>query len=103
VQNGTEAVAAATTRGYGLVLSDIQMPKMDGYALARTLRQMAGYERVPIVAMSGAITREERQRCIDSGMDECLLKPVVGSDLKRCVQRHYPPAGARSTGETAQR
>lgn len=72
--NGEEAVAVALTREFDVVLMDIQMPGISGHEATRQLRA-AGYRR-PILALTASSSMEEQQRCIDSGFNACLTKPI---------------------------
>ena len=80
VDDGTKAVARACCRSYDVIFMDVQMPDMDGYQATREIRQMeaesANEHRVPIVAMTAYATEEDRQRCLDAGMDDFVTKPV---------------------------
>jgi len=107
-ENGLQAVSAVTQKRYGLVLMDIAMPEMDGLAATQSIRALGG-ERgdVPIVAMTAGAFNEDKQRCLDAGMDDYLSKPVVRADLLRVVDRwlrsadgpgtHRAPASAATT------
>ena len=70
-------VVAEDLTGFDAILMDCQMPVMDGYDATRAIRAMttAG-SRIPIIAMTAGAEYAERQRCLDSGMDDYLLKPV---------------------------
>ncbi len=78
-EHGAAGVAAVAEdpRGFDLVLMDCQMPVMDGYDATRAIRAMPGpASRIPIVAMTAAAVAEERDRCLEAGMDGFLAKPV---------------------------
>ena len=89
VGDGREALDALRRRRYDIVLMDCQMPVMDGFEATRRLRlEEAGTGRhTPVVAMTAGVTLEDRDRCIEAGMDDFVAKPVrpeaVGAALAR--------------------
>ncbi|MDQ0979237.1 response regulator [Pseudomonas synxantha] len=108
VENGSSAMAAMACRRFDLVISDCQMPVMDGYSLARAIRQREqdlGGERVPIIALTGNLVHDDPQRCRDAGMDAWLLKPLALEPLRDMLMRWLPgePAAlsSRSPGASA--
>lgn len=87
-ENGLRAVAAVNSKNYGLVLMDLAMPEMDGLEATRCIRALPGRRgRIPIVAMTANAFTEDRQRCLDAGMDDYLSKPVVRATLLETVAR----------------
>jgi two-component system, sensor histidine kinase and response regulator len=76
VCDGEQAVATVAQAEYDLVLMDCQMPRMDGYAAARAIRQSERGRRLPIVAMTANAMAIDRKRCLEAGMDDFLSKPV---------------------------
>jgi len=87
-ENGLQAVAAVKEKDFGLVLMDVAMPEMDGLEATRTIRALAGDRSgVPIVAMTAGAFPEDKQRCLDAGMNDHVSKPVVRADLLRAVAR----------------
>ena len=73
-----EAVRAVQDRNppFDLVLLDLQMPEMDGYQTARELRANSRYDKMPIVAMTAHAMVDERQKCLDAGMNDHISKPI---------------------------
>ena len=71
--------ADAAGRPFDLLVTDMQMPEMDGYTLAKTLR--ASGNRIPIVALTAHAMAEERQKCLDSGCDAHATKPINRATL----------------------
>ena len=90
--DGTEAVEAiqgARAGTYDLILMDIQMPVMDGYEAARTIRAMEdpAKARIPIVAMTANAFEEDRQRAVDAGMNDHVPKPIDIPKLIEALKR----------------
>ena len=83
-ENGVVALemleqAEACGEPFDLLLSDMQMPEMDGYTLARTLRQRAS--RIPIVALTAHAMSEDREKCLEAGCNEYTTKPIDKAHL----------------------
>ncbi len=89
VPNGHDAVTMVRTRDdVSLVLMDCQMPGMDGFEATRVIRSMNGHgARVPIVAMTAASLTSARQQCLESGMNDFLVKPVKLDTLRAMIER----------------
>ena len=90
--NGAEAVEALRQKHYGLVLMDLQMPVMDGYEATRTIRSSDKVldRNIPIIAMTANATKEDRQQCIEAGMDDYVPKPVERKVMINMLQRWLP-------------
>ena len=80
-ENGEEAVSAAEKTDYDLILMDMQMPVMDGLDATRCIRQLAGRQNTPIIALTANAFAEDRQRCMESGMNDFVAKPIEPSHL----------------------
>lgn len=87
---GVEAFAASEEGFYDILLMDIQMPVMDGYTAARTIRTLnrADAGTVPILAMTADAFAEDIQAAKDAGMDGHLAKPLDGVTLKREISKY---------------
>ncbi|MBJ7416246.1 MAG: response regulator [Niveispirillum sp.] len=86
VENGAEAVEDVT-RGngtYDLVLMDVQMPILDGMEATRRIRQ-AGYDSLPILALTANVLKEEREACLEAGMNGHIAKPVSPQALNQAI------------------
>ncbi|NEW94976.1 response regulator, partial [Rhodopseudomonas sp. BR0M22] len=89
-EDGAQALEAAARAEYDVILMDCQMPVMDGYEATRRLRAMMQERRIPnrpIIALTANALKGDRERCLDSGMDDFLAKPLVSLDLQRMFTR----------------
>jgi len=83
-ENGKEAVDLLRERGeeyFATVLMDIQMPVMDGLTATKVIREDLGFSRIPILAMTAQALSEERDRCIEVGMNDHITKPIDAREL----------------------
>jgi len=89
VENGAESVRAAAERRYDLILMDCQMPEMDGFEATRAIRAREAETgvRVPIIALTAHAMQGDRERCLESGMDDYLTKPLQRDALLAALKR----------------
>jgi CheY-like chemotaxis protein len=98
VASGEEALRTFDAQRHDLVLMDVQMPGMDGLRATAALRQREDGRTVPIIAMTANAFAEDRQQCLDAGMNDHLAKPVEPQALEQCLRRwRRTPAPAAAT------
>ncbi|MCB5411255.1 response regulator [Pseudogemmobacter faecipullorum] len=92
-ENGLEAVNEVKARGsdFQLVLMDLQMPVMDGLEATQIIRETYDAKRLPILAMTAHAYADERQRCLDIGMNDHIAKPVKPEVLVATLDRWLRP------------
>ncbi|MDX1983131.1 MAG: PAS domain-containing protein [Bryobacteraceae bacterium] len=91
--NGLEAIRNWKAGKYDLILMDCQMPELDGYEATIEIRraeQASGARRTPILAMTASALDSDRERCLASGMDDFLSKPVQLAHLRQALERFAP-------------
>ncbi len=86
VANGREALEAAQRGGYDVILMDVQMPGMDGYAATRAIAESLGAARPRIVGLTASMA-SDRDDCLAAGMDDYLAKPFTPSMLADVLRR----------------
>jgi signal transduction histidine kinase/DNA-binding response OmpR family regulator/HPt (histidine-containing phosphotransfer) domain-containing protein len=87
--NGREAVKlVAESREFDLILMDIQMPEMDGFQATAAIRELEknGPRRIPVIAMTAHAMKGDRERCLESGMDGYVSKPVQSKLLYETIE-----------------
>ncbi|MBC7774856.1 MAG: response regulator, partial [Phycisphaerae bacterium] len=88
LDNGEEAIKRAKIEAFDLVLTDLQMPGIDGYETARRLR-LSNFGG-PIVALTASAARTEEPKCLEAGMQEMLLKPIAPAEMAGLLLRYIP-------------
>jgi len=87
--NGAQALKQIPDHKFDLIFMDCQMPILDGFETTRAIRQMVGAIRdIPIVAMTAHALKEDRQQCLDSGMDDYIAKPVDRNKLIAILRKY---------------
>lgn len=96
-EDGRQALERLQSQPYDLVLMDCQMPELDGFEATQSWRaheRRQGRSPLPIVALTASAVNSDRERCLQSGMDDYLVKPFEMGDLLAMVQRHLRPPQA---------
>ena len=89
-RNGMDAVARSSTERFDLILMDLNMPDMDGFAATALIREregQAGSARVPIIALTAHDATNYRDKCLKAGMDDILSKPYALEECTRLLRR----------------
>jgi len=93
VGSGEAAIAVAAGSRYDLILMDLQMPGKDGLETTAEIRQLPGYQAVPIIALTAHTTEEYRAFTREQGLQGFLSKPVRADELLAVVGQHLKDSG----------
>ncbi|MBX7125067.1 MAG: response regulator, partial [Cyclobacteriaceae bacterium] len=89
-ENGEQAVEMFQRVHPQLVLMDVRMPLMSGYDAALTIRKLEeADQRIPIIALTAGTEKDERERCVEAGMDDYISKPVVTNSLRLVLTKYF--------------
>ncbi|MFL5345454.1 MAG: hybrid sensor histidine kinase/response regulator [Hyalangium sp.] len=80
-QDGEEAYAKVQINSYDLILTDVQMPKMDGFSLTRRLKTTPAVARIPVIILSSLAAPEDKRRGLEAGADGYLVKGELGVEI----------------------
>ncbi len=102
VADGAEAVEAARTGAYDLILMDVHMPVMDGLDATRAIRALDGDAgRVPVIALTANVQPEQVLRCREAGMDDHVGKPIQVAELMRVISARLEQRAIHKASEAA--
>ena len=85
--DGLEAVELAKRRHYDLVLMDVHMPEMDGLEATRAIRNLPGWQKIPVIALTANALDESLRECVAAGMNDLVSKPVELAALHAALER----------------
>jgi two-component system chemotaxis sensor kinase CheA len=87
-QDGEEGYSKAQSQQYDLILTDVQMPRLDGFSLTKRLKSTAGLARIPVIVLSSLASPEDKRRGADAGADAYLVKGELGVEsLAQTIDR----------------
>jgi two-component system, cell cycle response regulator DivK len=89
-RNGNEGISSAQQAAPDLILLDIELPGMDGYAVARELRRQPGLDSVPIVAVTSYAMVGDREKALSAGCTDYIEKPINPDTFVGQVAKHLP-------------
>jgi signal transduction histidine kinase/CheY-like chemotaxis protein len=90
-RNGQEALDALTQKQFDIMLCDMQMPVMSGYEAAEFVRMDPAYDRMPIIALTAHAMEGDREKCLQSGMNDYLTKPIDSQKLYETILKWLKP------------
>lgn len=90
VENGMEAVEKSSKFTYDIIFMDVQMPEMDGLQATQAIKSSMQADSPVIIAMTANAMPEDRQKCIDAGMDDYLSKPFKPAELQKLLVKYNP-------------
>lgn len=85
VGDGQEAVKSVKEKDFDMILMDIQMPRMDGLEATQLIRKMKQEKPPLIIAMTANALQEDRQKCLQAGMDDYIMKPLKSGILEKMI------------------
>ncbi len=100
VADGREVLPALEAREYDAVLMDVQMSGLDGLQATRLIRRQERFAQLPIIAVTANAMADERQRCLDAGMNAHVGKPISPTELYRVMAQWIMPAERDMTAVT---
>lgn len=98
--SGADALRMIAETPFDLVLMDMQMPGLDGYATVQTIRELVAGKEVPIIAVTAHSMPGDRERTLDAGCTDYVSKPIQTQDLLQLIE-HY--LGGSHVGENSGR
>ncbi len=94
VNNGKEAIELLENNLFDAVLMDIHMPEMDGFEATKLIRSQARFAGLPVIALTAGVTKDEQDKCMASGMNDFIAKPINPKQLMSTLVQWIKPIGA---------
>lgn len=88
VVDGMQAVEACRNKRFSIIIMDVQMPVMSGIEATQNIRMLPGYDHVPIIGVTAGNVLGEKEKCLESGMNDFLPKPIRQADLSEVLQKY---------------
>ena len=102
VANGAEAITAATSQTYDVILMDVHMPEMDGVSATRRIRELSGPAgETPIIALTANAMKGDRETYLEAGMDDYVAKPIDPALITAALRRQCGEQVEAATGAVA--
>jgi PAS domain S-box-containing protein len=92
--NGKQALALLEHGVFDAVLMDVHMPEMDGFEATQSIRSQSRFAGLPVIALTAGVTQEERERCVTSGMNDFIAKPINPKKLMWTLLQWIKPSNA---------
>lgn len=86
-ENGIEALELYEPGKYDVIFMDVQMPEMDGYDATKKIREIEESNLTPIIAITANALDGDKEKCIESGMDDYISKPIKAEDIKDALAK----------------
>jgi two-component system cell cycle response regulator DivK len=86
--DGEDGIAKAVTLQPNVIVLDMGLPVIDGWEVARRLKGNHATKTIPVIALTGHVTNESRERALAAGVDEFCTKPCLPHDLVATIRRH---------------
>jgi CheY-like chemotaxis protein len=90
--DGRKAITELLAGGIDLVLMDVMMPQMDGYATTRAIRQMPQFANLPVITVTARAMQGDREKSIDAGASDYITKPIDVDELLDCMEHWLAPS-----------
>jgi CheY-like chemotaxis protein len=84
-KDGFEAIEQYKKEMPDIILMDIQMPNKNGYEATMEIRQLENASEIPIIAITAGIMADDKEKCLDAGLNDYLSKPIIESDLEKML------------------